>query len=153
MNMNITRWNPFRELEEMSERLNNVFGRPVPARLSESAKELMTAPDWSPAVDIVETNNEYNIKAEIPGVKKEDVKVSVENGLLTIRGERKLEKEEKDKRYHRVERFYGTFTRSFSLPENVDETKVLAEFKDGMLNVHLPKSEKTKMRSVEIKVQ
>ena len=95
---------------------------------------------------------EYQIKAEIPDVKKEDVKVTLEEGVLTIQGERKQEKEEKGKRYHRVERSYGRFVRSFTLPDVVDEEKVKAEFKDGILNLALPKSEKAKPKAIEVKV-
>jgi HSP20 family protein len=93
------------------------------------------------------------IKAEIPEVNKEDVKITVDNGVLTIRGERKQEKEEKGKKFHRVERSYGSFTRSFTLPDNVDETKIKASFKDGMLNLHIQKSEKAKPRVIEVKVE
>jgi HSP20 family protein len=103
-------------------------------------------------VDITETDVEYLIKAEIPEVKKEDVKVAVEDGVLTMQGERKQEKEEKGKKFHRVERYYGSFLRTFTVPDNVDETKVKAEFKDGILNVHLPKTEKAKPKAVEVKV-
>jgi HSP20 family protein len=104
-------------------------------------------------VDISEDNNEYVVKAELPEMKKEEVKVSVENGELTISGERKIEKEEKGKKYHRIERSYGSFMRSFTLPETVSGEKVSAEFKDGILTVHLPKDEKTKPKSIEVKVQ
>ncbi|MHB1581874.1 MAG: Hsp20/alpha crystallin family protein, partial [Acidithiobacillus sp.] len=92
-------------------------------------------------------------KAEIPEVKKEDVKVSVDNGVLTIQGERKQEKEEKGKKFHRVERYYGSFVRSFTLPDNVDETKIKATFKDGMLNLQVPKSTETKHKAIEVKVE
>jgi HSP20 family protein len=148
--MSLVRWDPFRELEDMSDRLNRMFGRPV-AR-PESGKEAITVADWIPAVDISETDAEYLIKAELPEVKKEDVKVTVQHGVLTIHGERKQEKEEKGKRYHRVERSYGSFTRSFTLPDEVDETKVRAEFKDGMLHLHLAKSEKAKPKAIDVKV-
>jgi HSP20 family protein len=93
------------------------------------------------------------IKAEIPEVKKEDVKVTVDNSILTIRGERKQEKEEKDKKYHRIERYYGSFTRSFTLPDNVDESKIEASFKDGMLNLQIPKTEEVKPKAIEVKVK
>ena len=148
--MNLVRWDPFRELEDMSDRLNRMFGRP--AARPESGKEAMTVADWVPAVDISETDVEYLIKAELPEVKKEDVKVTVQHGVLTIHGERKHEKEEKGKRYHRVERSYGSFTRSFTLPDEVDEAKVRAEFKDGMLHLHLPKSEKAKPKAIDVKL-
>ena len=90
---------------------------------------------------------------ELPEVKKEDVKVTIENGTLTISGERKFEKEDKNKKYHRIERADGSFVRSFALPEGTDGSKVKAEFKDGILKVHLPKTEETKSKSLEVKVQ
>ena len=145
----LMRWDPFRELEEMSDRLNRMFARPATRT---NGKETMIVADWTPTVDISETDGEYQIKAEIPDVKKEDVKVTLEDGVLTIQGERKQEKEEKGKKYHRVERSYGSFVRSFSLPEFIDEEKVKAEFKDGVLNLHLPKSEKAKPKAIEVKV-
>jgi HSP20 family protein len=147
--MTFVRWDPFRELESMSDRLNRVFARPT---LSPSGREALTVADWMPTVDISETDSEYLIKAELPEVKKEDVKVTVENGVLTLQGERRQEKEEKGKKYHRVERSYGSFVRSFTLPESVDEGAVKAEYKDGMLNLHLPKTEKVKPKSIDVKV-
>ena len=147
--MTLVRWDPFRELESMSDRLNRVFSRPT---LSTSGREALTVADWMPTVDISETDSEYLIKAELPEVKKEDVKVTVENGVLTLQGERRQEKEEKGKKYHRVERSYGSFVRSFTLPESVDESAVKAEYKDGMLNLHLPKAEKVKPKSIDVKV-
>ena len=148
--MNITRWDPLRELEDMSSRLNRMFNRSDIMR--GSGRDALTTTDWAPAVDIVETQEEYLVKAELPDVNKDDVHVSIEQGVLRLTGERKQEREEKNKKYHRVERFYGSFMRSFVLPETVDEQKLRAEFKDGVLNVHLPKTEKAKPRSVEIKV-
>jgi HSP20 family protein len=116
-------------------------------------QEIMTGGDWAPRVDIVETEKEFIIKAEIPDVKKEEVKITVNNGVLSIQGERKQEKEEKGKKFHRVERNYGGFTRSFTLPDNVDETKVEATFKDGMLKLQIPKSEKSKPKEIEVKIK
>lgn len=104
------------------------------------------------AVDITEDEKEYVIKAELPEVKKEDVKLTVQDNVLAISGERKYEKEEKDKKYHRVERAYGSFLRSFTLPEDADGSKVAAEYKDGLLKVHLPKAERAKPKSIEVKV-
>jgi len=147
--MTLVRWDPFRELEDMSERLNRVFSRPS---LRNSGKENLTVADWVPTVDISESDGEYLIKAELPEVKKEDVKVTVENGVLTLQGERRQEKEEKSKRFHRVERSYGSFVRSFSLPESVEESSVKADYKDGVLNLHLPKSEKVKPKAIDVKV-
>ena len=103
-------------------------------------------------VDISEDDKEYTIKAELPDVKKEDIKLNVHDDVLTITGERKYEKEEKGKKYHRVERAYGSFMRSFTLPEDADGTKVTAEYKDGLLNVRVPKSEKAKPKTIEVKV-
>jgi HSP20 family protein len=108
---------------------------------------------WSPSCDIFETGNEIVVKAEIPGVKKEDVKVSVQDNVLTLSGERKFEEETKKENYVRVERGYGSFTRSFTLPAYVDATKISAGFKDGLLEVKLPKSEAAKPKEVEIKVK
>ena len=148
--MTLVRWDPFRELEEVSDRLNRMFARPAAARTN--GKETMIVADWAPSVDISETEGEYQIKAEIPDVKKEDVKVTLEDGVLTIQGERKHEKEEKGKKFHRIERSYGSFVRTFSLPDVIDEEKVKADFKDGVLNLHLPKSEKAKPKAIEVKV-
>jgi HSP20 family protein len=147
----LTRWDPFKEMEDLQSRFAKLFGL-TPARTGNGGKELMTVTEWAPSVDITEDDKEYLVKADLPEVKKEDVKVTVENGVLTIRGERKFEKEEKDKKYHRIERSYGNFLRSFTFPDGADGSKVNAEFKDGVLKVHLPKSEKAKPKSVEVKV-
>mgnify|MGYP001585757298 CR=1 FL=1 len=146
----LSRWDPFRELEDMSERLNRAFGR-TPVR-REGGQEAITVADWEPSVDIAETPEYYLVKAELPEVRKEDVKVTVQDGVLTLTGERKSEREEKGKKYHRVERCYGSFLRRFTLPDDVDEAKLHADFKDGMLNITLPRSEKAKAKSVEVKV-
>jgi HSP20 family protein len=150
--MSLVTWDPFRELEEMSNRLNRVFTRGMARSGATTDKDAMTVFDWAPSVDIVETPEAFQIKAELPDVKKDDVKISVDGGVLRIEGERKHEKEEKGKKYHRIERSYGSFLRTFTLPDNVDETKVQADFKDGMLNVRLPKGEKVKPRAIEVKV-
>ena len=152
--MNLIRYEPaafpfFREMEEMSERLNRIFG--VSPR-GNGGKESLTVTDWAPAVDIQETEKEYLVKAELPEVKLEDVKVTVENGILAIRGERRQEKEEKNKKFHRVERSYGTFLRTFTVPLDAEENKVAADFKDGVLRVHLPKTEKPRPKAIEVKV-
>jgi HSP20 family protein len=115
-------------------------------------KEALTVAQWSPLVDITEDEKEYLIKAELPDMKKEDVRLTVENDVLAISGQRTFEKEEKGKKYHRIERAYGSFVRSFTLPEDADESRVSADFKDGMLQVHLPKSEKAKPKAIEIRV-
>jgi len=148
--MNLVRWVPFRELEEMSNRLNRLFERPT--LRTGNGKEALTVADWVPSVDISETDTEYLIKAELPEVKKEDVKVTLQDGVLMIQGERQQEKEEKGKKFHRVERSYGSFVRSFTLPDYVDNTNVKAEFKEGILNLHLPKSERAKPKAIEVRV-
>src|SRR2546428_1116989 len=147
----LTRWDPLKEMEELQNRLSGLFGR-APVRRGNGEQESITVAEWAPLVDITEDDKEYLIKAELPEVKKEDVKVAVENGVLTISGERKSEKEEKNKKFHRIERAYGSFERSFIVPDDADADKVIAEFKDGVLRVHLPKSEKAKPKQIEVKV-
>jgi HSP20 family protein len=146
--MSLVRWDPFRELEEVSDRLNRLFGH-APIR---EAEEALAVADWAPSVDIQETDKEYLVQAELPDVKKEDVKVSLEGGMLSLQGERKHEKEEKDTKFHRVERSYGHFLRRFAMPDDVDDKKIRAEFKDGVLNVHLPKSETAKPKAIDVKM-
>ncbi len=146
----LTRWNPFREMEELQNRLLSAFNL-APVRRGDG-QESITVAEWAPLVDIIEDDKEYLIKAELPEMRKEDVKVTVENGVLTLSGERKLEKEEKGKKYHRIERSYGSFVRSFSLPDDADADKVSAEFKDGVLKVHVAKSEAARPKQIEVKV-
>jgi HSP20 family protein len=146
----LNRWDPFRELEDMHRHLTSLFNGN--ARRSRDGKESMTMAEWSPAVDITEDDKSYIIKAELPEVKKEDVHVHVENGMLSITGERKAEKEEKGKRYHRIERAYGSFSRSFMLPGDIDEGRVSAAYKDGILTVTVSKSEKAQPKRLEVKV-
>jgi HSP20 family protein len=147
----LKRWNRLKDLEAFQHDLDSLLGRPSLHR-PEGQEVSMAVAEWSPLVDISEDNKEYLIKAELPDVKKEDVKVTAEAGTLTIMGERKFEKEEKGKKYHRVERAYGSFGRSFSLPDDASPAKVSAEFKDGMLPVHLVKDEKAKPQQVEVKI-
>lgn len=147
----LTIWNPFRELDEAHNRLGRLLGG-FPNRIGNGNGDELALPDWSPLVDITEDDQEYLVKADLPEIKKEDVKVIVENGLLSIKGERKSEKEEKKKRYHRIERSYGNFERTFTFPDETDAAKVKAEFKDGVLKVHLPKSPAAKPKTVEVKV-
>lgn len=140
----------FRELENMSDRLTRLFGgRSVPGG---GPNESMALADWAPFVDVMETEEEFQIRAELPGLEKKDVKLSMEGGVLTISGHREQEKEEKGKRYHRIERAYGSFARSFAVPDAVEEQKVTADFKNGLLTVRLPKSEKTRPKSIEVTV-
>jgi len=146
--MAIVKWDPFREIEDMVDRYTRAIGWP---RMG--SQEVLATGDWAPRVDIAETEKEFLIKAEIPEVKKEDLTVTADNGVLTIKGERKHEKDEKGKKFHRIERFYGTFTRSFTLPENVEESKIEASFKDGILNLRIPKNLKIKSKKAEIQIK
>lgn len=148
--MDLVKWNPFKEIEDVLDRYRRVGE--FPFRSLGGFEPSMAMADWSPRVDISETDKEYTIKADLPEVKKEDVKVTLDHGLLTIQGERKQEKEEKGKRFHRVECSYGSFTRSFRLPENIKEADIKADYKDGVLTLSLPKSaiEKPKVKEIEI---
>ncbi len=142
-------WEPFHEIEEVTDRLGRVLDRTLRRAFG---RESLIPADWAPAVDISETDKEYVIKAELPEVNKDDVRVNIQDDMLVIRGERRAEKEEKGRRYHRIERSYGTFARSFGIPEDADPTKITAEFRDGVLDVHLPKTTETKKRTIEVKV-
>ena len=146
----LSRWNPMREFDDMQKRISSLLDFAPTTNGGE--QETLTAAEWLPSVDITEDEKEYLVKAELPGLKKEDIKVNVEDGVLTITGERKFEKEEKNKKYHRIERSYGNFTRTFTLPEAVKADKVAAEFKDGVLHVRLPKDETAKPKTIEVKV-
>jgi HSP20 family protein len=140
-----------RELDDLQNRLATLFGR-APVRTPNGKEEALTVAEWAPLVDIVEDDKQYLIKAELPEVTKDDVKVTVQDGVLTITGARTLEKEEKGMKYHRVERAYGRFGRSFTVPEDADGNGVVAEYKDGVLKVQLPKSEKAKPKAIEVKI-
>jgi HSP20 family protein len=148
--MNLTRWDPFRELEDMRNRLDRFFGRaPVPV---EGGKEAMSVADWVPVVDITEDQEAYVIKAELPEIDKKNVNLTVQDGVLTIRGERRGEKEESGKKFHRIERSYGKFVRTFTLPDDANEENVSASFKDGVLTIQIAKTEKAKPRAIDVKV-
>jgi HSP20 family protein len=142
--MNVTRWEPFREVEEMLRQYSPFFGRGL--RRGGDVSE------WTPVADIVETEKEFMIKAELPEVKKEDVKITLDDGVITIAGERRHEKEHKEANEIRVESFYGTFSRSFVLPENIDAKGIVAESKDGVLRVRIPKTPATTPKAISVKV-
>ena len=144
-------WDPFQDMRDLQDRLSTLLGGTA-ARSGNGKEETMTVAVWSPLVDIAEDDKDYHIRAELPGLRKEDVKVTVENGVLSISGERKYEKEDKNRKYHRVERAYGNFVRNFSIPDDADPSKVSAEFKDGVLHVRLNKDERAKPKAVEVKV-
>jgi HSP20 family protein len=140
-------------MEDMQRQMSSLFDWSQFRRNNLAGQEEnITVPEWAPLVDIAEDAKEYLIKVELPEVQKNDVKVMVEAGTLTISGERKTEKEQKDRKYHRVERFYGRFERSFAIPDDAEASDVKAEFKDGVLRVHLAKSEKARPKQIDVKV-
>jgi len=155
--MSLVRWSPARDLatfpsDVMSiqreiNRMFNSFFR------NESDEDSLGITAWNPAVDIAEHDDEYVVKVELPGVAKDDVKIVIQENMLTIRGDKKQEKESKGSNYHRMERSYGAFQRSFTLPSTVKGDKIDATFKDGLLSVVLPKAEEAKRKEVEVKVK
>ncbi|HZR05885.1 MAG TPA: Hsp20/alpha crystallin family protein [Candidatus Udaeobacter sp.] len=145
-------WNPLREIDEAQNRLSRFFLGGFPNRMGSSEIPSLAVADWSPEVDISEDDHGYLLKADLPEMKKDDVRVTVEDGILSVSGERKSEKEDLKKKFHRIERSYGTFRRSFTLPEDADSTKVTAEFRDGVLKVHLPTTTVAKSKATRVKV-
>jgi HSP20 family protein len=141
----LTRWDPLRDLQRMQEEMNRVFDDRLTARTGESV-------GWTPSVDIYEDEEGISLRFELAGVEPKDVDIRFENGVLTLRGERKLEREDRRDNYHRVELSYGTFTRSFSLPGTIDAEKIKAESKNGVLMVMLPKKPEAKPKSIQVKV-
>jgi len=148
--MSLIRWDPFGDVDTL-------FNRMVPANFANWPRFSMEGNGkkiaWAPSADISETDKEYLIRTELPAVKKEDVQVTYDDGMITIKGERKQQKEEKNEKYHRTESFYGSFERSFSLPDNVDADTIRCESKDGILTVHIPKTEVSKPKAKQITVQ
>lgn len=144
--MNLTTWRPFREMDDFFRSYNRALS---PSLSGESS--LVT--DWTPSVDITENDDEFLIKAELPEVNRDDIDVNINNGVLTLSGERKSKSETKNEKEHRIERFYGSFSRSFSLPDNVREEDIRAESKDGMLYLHLPKSEAEKPKKIKVDIK
>jgi HSP20 family protein len=144
--MAIVRWSPFRDLMGIQQEVNRLFEDLMTRRAEAGAEGTV----WVPAVDVAETEDAVNVKVEAPGVKKEDIKISVTNNVLTVRGEKKMEKETSEENYHRIERVYGSFVRSLELPTLVRADKVKASFKDGVLSIVLPKSEEVKPKEIAI---
>jgi HSP20 family protein len=148
--MTLIRWEPFRELDDVFARYNPFFGRLAAVR--QGAADEAEAQAWTPVANISETETEYLIKAELPEVAREDVKVTVDENVITISGERRKEAEHKDEKVHRVESFYGRFARSFRLPEDADINAIQAESRNGVLKVRVPKTPAPKPRTVEVQV-
>jgi len=148
--MNMVRFDPFREMSTLQDRVNRIFADAYGRRDDD---DLMTRGAWVPPVDIFETDqHELVIKAELPDVNRDDINLRVENNTLTISGEKKMETEVKENQYRRVERSYGSFSRSFTLPQTVDATNIGADYKNGVLTVRLPLREEAKPRQIQVKV-
>ncbi|HEX8476536.1 MAG TPA: Hsp20/alpha crystallin family protein [Pyrinomonadaceae bacterium] len=145
--MSITRYNPFHDLRTLQDEVNRLFSTNLPRSFGD---EGIARGAWTPSVDIYENKDQIVLEAELPGMKREDFELSVENNVLTLRGERRFEKREEQDNYHRVERAYGSFTRSFTLPQTVSGEGAAAEYKNGVLRVTLPKREEVKARRIEI---
>lgn len=148
--MSMTVWNPFKEMESMLERYTQATGRGLG---TSSLDTDMGLAEWSPSVDIEENDDSYMVRADLPGVSKEDIEVRLDNGVLSISGEKKVEKETgKGSKQHRTERFHGTFSRRFSLPSAIDADRVNADYKQGVLSLTIPKVEVEKSKKIDIKV-
>jgi HSP20 family protein len=150
--MAIVRWDPFRDLMTIQERMNRLFDQTLSKTRTED-EEGLTASTWSPAVDIYETADSIVLKAELPGLSRENIDIQVRDNTLTLKGERKFEREVKDENYLRIERSYGAFQRGFSLPAVIQQDKIKATFKEGVLEVSMPKAEEAKPTQVKIEVK
>ena len=147
--MAIVRWEPFRDLLSSQKEFDRLFRGAFSPFFRESELSTRT---WAPPVDIYEDENKLVLKADLPGVEPKDVEIKVEDGMLYVNGERKFEKEVKEENYHRVERSYGAFSRSFSLPTSIDSEKIAAEYKDGQLILTMPKREEAKPKTIKVSV-
>jgi len=150
--MAIVRWEPFRDLVSIQDRMNRIFDEAFHGGRHGGEEDWALGGSWAPPVDIYEKDGTLVLKAELPGVDAKDVDVRVENNVLTLRGQRNFDQETKRESYHRVERAYGSFSRSFTLPSVVDTQNIKAEFEDGVLQVTLPKREEAKPKQIQIQV-
>ena len=148
--MAIVRWNPVRDVLGLQNEMNFLFGDFFGVDKRGDETNFIR---WAPRVDIVEVNGTYELTADLPGLKKDDIKIEIHDNVLTLRGEKKLEEEKKDKNYRLCERYFGEFVRTVTLPENVNKDGIEAEFKDGVLTVAIPKVEKAKPKQIEVKVK
>src|SRR6266446_4119110 len=144
----LTRWEPFREFSTLQDRMNRLFRETQ----GNSQDEALTSSSFAPAVDVYEDEHNVTLKIEVPGIDEKDIDVRIENTTLTVHGERKIEKEEKEENYRRVERQYGSFTRTFNLPPTVDAEKVSANYDKGVLKVSLPKKAEAKPKRIKVNV-
>jgi len=145
--MAIIRWDPFRDLVTLRDKMNRLFEDAVTSIGEE--KDMITS-SWAPAVDIYETENELVLSAEVPGIEEKDIEIKIEDSTLSIRGVRNFEKETKEENYHRIERAYGSFFRSFTLPDHIDQERIHAEHESGVLKIHMPKKPESKPKKVKI---
>src|SRR5262245_27208662 len=145
--MAVVKWDPFRDLNLIQDRMNRLFDDAGRTWRNDESSATTT---WSPAVDIFETEGEIVVKAELPGMERKDITLNLERNVLTLKGERRFEKETKDENYHRIERSYGGFSRTFSIPATVAEEKIHAEYKEGVLKIVLPKKEQAKPKQIRI---
>ena len=150
--MAIVRFDPFRDLVGLQERMNRMFDESFRGIARPQGDDWALGGSWAPAVDIYEHEGNIVLKAELPGVEPKDVDIRLENNVLSLRGERRFDSEVKQENYHRVERAYGAFSRSFSLPTTVEVSKIAAEYRDGVLTLRLPKAEEAKPRQIEVKI-
>jgi HSP20 family protein len=144
----LTRWEPFREFSTLQDRMNRLFRETQ----GSSSDESLTSSNFAPAVDVYEDEHNVTLKIEVPGIDEKDIDVRIENNTLTVHGERKIEKEEKEENYRRVERQYGSFTRTFNLPPTVDTEKVQADYDKGVLKITLPKKAEAKPKQIKVNV-
>ena len=145
----MTRWNPYRELENLQNRMSRLFEEQYGGGREEA---LTTSGAFVPPVDIYEDQHGIQLKLEVPGIEQKDLDIKVENNVLTVSGERKFEKEQKEENFHRIERRYGSFSRSFTLPNTVDTQKITADYNNGMLNIHMAKREESKPKQIKVNI-
>jgi HSP20 family protein len=145
--VSVTRWDPFQDLQALREDMNRTLGR----WFGREGEEGRSGARWTPALDVVESNDAYRIDVEVPGLKPEDIEVTVDQGMLTIQGERRSEEESRDRQYHRIERRYGAFRRSITLPSHVDASRVEATYDNGVLRLTVPKTEAAQPKRIEVR--
>jgi HSP20 family protein len=148
--MTLTKWDPFKDLLSLQDRMNRLFDESV--RNVKPGDEALSSAIWSPAVDIYETDDEVVVKAELPEVDQKDIDIQIENNTITLRGERKFNKETKKENFHRIERAYGAFSRSFTLPGTINQEGIRADYKDGILKISMPKREETKPKQIKVAI-
>lgn len=149
--MDLVRWDPFKDLQSLQERMNRLFGESV-GRWTGGTEDVFGG-QWGPPVDIHESDQEFVVTAEVPGLEIKDLDLQIQENVLTLKGEKRVERTDKQDRYHRVERIHGTFHRSFALPKSVDQEKVQAKLKDGVLEIRIPKVEKVKPKHIPVASQ